>query len=99
MDYLKTTNINGIYLNDIVEDNSGVLGVVLDINPDDENYSLGILFTDTDEEYGLFWCSATNHVEYNGGVEVMKVTKVQAGTEKYNQFMAWYEEYQKQFYD
>lgn len=86
-------NVNGFYLNDVVEDSKGILGIVLDLNPNDIDYSIGVLFTDVDEDNGVFWCSAVNHLENKyGSVQIMKVTKVLKDSEKYNEFMKWYVE-------
>lgn len=61
---------------DVVEF-EGVLGIVLDTNHE-EKLDTGVLFTDVDDDNGVFW------INHN------RLTKIEKGSRKYNQFMIWY---------
>jgi hypothetical protein len=69
---------------DVVKDRNGVLGIVLDAD-NNEQLDTGVLFTDVDEDNGLWW------VNHN------RLRKVEQGSRDYNRFMIWYKKYQGQF--
>lgn len=84
-------------VNDVVQDNNGILGIVVDGNEfkgdyiveDDDNFGVGVIFMDVDADSGVWWSTSNKEQIENSCI----VEKVEKDTSDYNRLMSWYAEY------
>ena len=82
-------------LDDVVIDSNGVLGIILDkCFGTDNDYLYGVLFTDVDEDNGLWWCTDnTEQIDQNYTI----IKKVHPLSLNHIKFKKWYRKYLRLF--